>query len=415
MKLARSLLNEKLEKTRSIAITAWDLSNLSPDNCWHLKESRYRSIIDRQYSVRETAGNTYERAQLDGQKTAANWNRDLIDQTDSYRPLVRVPDSVYWTADGDLNGLNSVPANFLKLSAFGGVPGAPEGDFREPDNSLSRNGFDRFVIAAYTIDRTGNYSISDSHFVLAGNSIDGVEVQIRVNDDAPVMTKTIDADESTQTAAGTNFDTSLGYLSKDDKIYVAFGPRDNQNTNFFFTDFTIYRTSHEIKVADFVDDFTGNGSLAAGWEYFWNAPHGWQAGQSLGDLQTGSLSDLDSFQRLQPAGQAGFWTADGDRLEPTMDHPISSDLDERMGSRVPIRDCSFRDDSTGQSVSYRQNGLIGMRLRRIRSPTAASTRLRTAFCGRFVPTNRMASRSVSLSITEPAEIQTVRFRPRGQI
>ncbi len=247
-------------------------------------------------------------------------------------------------------GTNSEPASYLRLGPAGGVPGATSSE-------LVSDQYDRYSIVSYTVDRPGNYSIADSRVELAGSSGDGVEVRVHVNSDAPRVHTATDIDSSnTEAYYRSNFDTSLGYLATGDQIYVAYGGIDDGTYDFFFTDFTIYRTSTDIVVADFVDDYTGNGSLAAGWEYFWNAPHGWQAGQSLGDLQTGSLSDLDSFQRLQPAGQAGFWTADR-RSRGTNNGPSNFIRFGRAYGVPGAHQGMFIPDSTGQSESFVQNGL----------------------------------------------------------
>ena len=237
-----------------------------------------------------------------------NWNSQSvgnlltgsIEEVSSYRPLVKNSETGFWTADGNRGGSN-YPANFAKLGAIGGAPGA-EG---------IPNGFDRYSIASFTIDRTGMYSISNSHFALANNSIDGAEVRVHVNGEPVVLSKQIDKSNATIENETTNFDTTLGYLSKGDKVYVAFGAGNNQVRDFFFTDFTIFRTSAEIVVANFVDDFQ-TGAEPAGWDYLWNAPTGWNTSNSIGDLNSGSINDPSSFVPLRSSGSANLWTADAD-------------------------------------------------------------------------------------------------------
>ncbi len=65
-------------------------------------------------------------------------------------------------------------------------------------------------------------------------------------------------------------------------------------------------------VADYRDDFRAELPLANGWQYLWNAPEGWQAGKSNGDLRTGAVGNPTSYQTLVDAGKV--WTPDGDSV-----------------------------------------------------------------------------------------------------
>ena len=244
-------------------------------------------------------------------KNAGRLDTGSIDNPASYVPLTKDPASGFWTADGDTNGFNSFPAGFLKLRFNGGTPGRPAGSFVDQTGTVVENSLDRYSIASYQIERAGIYSISDSHFTLAGLSVDGVEVRVQINTDAPILKKNIAQTVPNEINNTTNFDTSLGYLAKGDKIYVAFGAGDNIVRDFFFTDFTIFRTSSEMVVADYVDDFRSD-IPEPGWQYLWNAPTGWGSPGGAVDLTTGSISDPDSFVALNQATARSSWTADGD-------------------------------------------------------------------------------------------------------
>jgi acetyl esterase/lipase len=66
-------------------------------------------------------------------------------------------------------------------------------------------------------------------------------------------------------------------------------------------------------VTNYQDDFlptTPTANWDSGWRYFWNAPDGWLADQASGDLATGFVGDIDSYELLlkSPTG----WTGDGD-------------------------------------------------------------------------------------------------------
>ena len=234
-----------------------------------------------------------------------------IEDLTSFRPLSRNPETGYWTPDGDAVGVNSYPANFLKLGLAGGVPGAPtpltQGQGNPSQQSVQN--FDRYAIVAFEVDRTAMYAISDSRFSLAGPSFDGAEVRVFVDAQSAIINKRIQQ-AGPDTSDTTNFDTSLGLLPKGSKVYVAFGAVDNQVRDFFRFDFTIYRTSTEITVADYVDDFD-SATTADGWQYLWNAPEQWEANSALGDLGSGAITDTGSLTPLRSTG-SGIWTADGD-------------------------------------------------------------------------------------------------------
>ena len=281
-------------------------------------------------------------------QSVGNLTTGSIDEVSSYRPLVKNSESGFWTANG-LSSPSKYPANFVKLGAIGGAPGA----------EAIPSGFDRYSIASFTIDRSGMYSISDSRFSLANNSVDGAEVRVHVNGEPLILEKRIDRSNATIANETTNFDTTLGYLGKGDKVYVAFGAGNNQIRDFFFTDFTIFRTSTEIEVANFGDEFQ-TGSTPARWDYLWNAPAGWSSNNSIGDLNSGSINDPSSFLPLRSSAATGIWTADGDS-NGTNNAP-SNFLRLGKGFGVPGAPANLyvqaeQSTSSLQSVPFQQNFL----------------------------------------------------------
>jgi hypothetical protein len=63
-------------------------------------------------------------------------------------------------------------------------------------------------------------------------------------------------------------------------------------------------------VASYRADFSADAPLSEGWEYLWNAPSGWVANASSGDLRSGFIGVPGEYVSLQDAGSV--WTPDGD-------------------------------------------------------------------------------------------------------
>lgn len=134
----------------------------------------------------------------------------------------------HWTADGDLDGLNSAPDYFLRLRPGGGQVGS---GYYSPVLQ------DRFAIAAFTVEHSGQYGIADSFVSVADQSNDGVEVFVHVeNGDRATNAPLIVSGGQTL-----GFDARLGYLAKGDTIYVGFGANQNHKFDSFNTDFSIVR------------------------------------------------------------------------------------------------------------------------------------------------------------------------------
>lgn len=63
-------------------------------------------------------------------------------------------------------------------------------------------------------------------------------------------------------------------------------------------------------VANYRSDYSADAPLAAGWEYLWNAPSGWVANATSGDMRSGFVGVPGEYVPLQDAGSV--WTPDGD-------------------------------------------------------------------------------------------------------
>lgn len=79
------------------------------------------------------------------------------------------------------------------------------------------------------------------------------------------------------------------------------------------TFFAITNAFSQKVVANYKKDFDtkNNTDKASAWKYYWNAPQGWEAGSSTGDLNTGTILDRSSYTLLKATGS--MLTADGDR------------------------------------------------------------------------------------------------------
>ena len=122
----------------------------------------------------------------------------------------------------------NLSAGHLNLSRTGGHPGQGYAT-----NSQSQ---DRYAIAAFDIEHSGFYAITDSFLNLLANTDDGLEVVVSTSANDRSFRTTFTANQS-----GQDFDVSLGNLSKGDTVFVAFGARGNHVRDSFKTDFSIIR------------------------------------------------------------------------------------------------------------------------------------------------------------------------------
>ena len=143
----------------------------------------------------------------------------------------------YWSPDGAAFS-SSFPARYLRLEDNQGHPGATY------NTDLGNK--DRYVIAAYTVENSGRYAIEDSILSTSSSlpSHDGVNLVVHVNNQTPLVDGNDLIAEFNSVAldnGAINFDMDLGYLSKGDTVYVAFGGVDNDTADKFTTDFSITR------------------------------------------------------------------------------------------------------------------------------------------------------------------------------
>jgi hypothetical protein len=97
-------------------------------------------------------------------------------------------------------------------------------------------GIERHAIAAFTVTQDGEYSITDSLISNNNSGSDGVNVKVHVTGGSVTTLETIGTN-----GAG-NFDTSLGFLTAGQIVYVGVGPRANNGADSSNFDFTIRRS-----------------------------------------------------------------------------------------------------------------------------------------------------------------------------
>lgn len=148
---------------------------------------------------------------------------------DSQREVYDPNGDVGWTAGGRLGVSN--------FSYRGGHPG--EG------RDQSKDDIDHYVIAAFQVTKPGRYRIESGWLVRAESRDDlanqAVDLRAWVNSKSDAIEETCNHDGLLQ------FQGDVGWLKKDDWIYVAVGPRDVAYNDRFEWDFAIVRT---------IEDFT---------------------------------------------------------------------------------------------------------------------------------------------------------------
>jgi hypothetical protein len=135
-----------------------------------------------------------------------------------------------WTADGDDNNGNGLPAAFLQLDDDGGHPGWGSGQ------NGGGNDQDRYAIAAYAVPFDGDFSIVDSFLSTGGN---GGSIDVRVFTQRDPLTPVLSMVLPNQANYEVDFDTRVGVLSAGEMIYVALGPNGSASADGFAWDFTI--------------------------------------------------------------------------------------------------------------------------------------------------------------------------------
>ncbi len=157
---------------------------------------------------------------------------------------------------------NSGPVDsmtYASLTSTSGHPGRGEND---PGQSS-----DHFVIVAYDITQTGFYEIVDSEFDAnlssweVNNQNQGQDIRIYVNNTLKQSIQRVDVNNF-------DFDMSLGMLTAGDTVYVAFGPKGSDGSDYFEFDFSIQETSLTT-IASFQLDFQ-TPTPKTQWKYQWN-------------------------------------------------------------------------------------------------------------------------------------------------
>ena len=178
----------------------------------------YRADFNRANNGQSTNWNYFWNA-----PSSADLSTGGLEDRTSYQPLAlttagtRVP-----VAEGDPS------VGHLVLSRSGGHPGQGYTDQTHFQN--------RYAIAAFTVEHSGFYAVSDSFLALTANSSDGLEVVVGTSANDRLIRSTFTTQQSPS-----GFDIDLGNLSQGDTIFVAFGANGDHVRDSFRTDFSIVR------------------------------------------------------------------------------------------------------------------------------------------------------------------------------
>ena len=177
---------------------------------------------------------------------------------------------------------------YASLTSTSGHPGRGEND---PGQSI-----DHFVIVAYDITQAGFYEIVDSEFNASfasweiNNQNQGQDIRIYVNDTLKQGIQRVDV-------SNFDFDMSLGMLTAGDTVYVAFGPKGSDGSDYFEFDFSIQETSLTT-VASFQSNYQTS-TPATQWTYQWS--------------NDGSIDNVSNWAPLSYRGNWAYFrnTTDG--------------------------------------------------------------------------------------------------------
>lgn len=167
------------------------------------------------------------------------WTTGPVGDPTCYKPLQRMANLKL--ADGqtmhDLWGVSAeleTPAHkmvrSLKFSRRHGHPGIG------PLPGSAGRYLPRYAILGYTIqdeEGAGQFRIGDSYLLLSQLDSDGLDLQIHVNDRAPVLVRSI------LPGSVEHFDVQLGDLHPGDTVYIAFGPNGKSYRDGFQFDFSL--------------------------------------------------------------------------------------------------------------------------------------------------------------------------------
>ena len=216
--------------------------------------------------------------------------------TTVYRDLEFAGNPNQWTIDGDLNSNNSFPARALALNRIGGHPGMVG------VNGTGTNLHDRFVIAAYTVNESAVYELTDTFIQSMDSKSDGLEIRVFVNRRAAVESRTVAGGQREY------FDTELGFLRTGDTIYVAAGGRNNPAYDSFRWDFNVVKHEDRLgRVGNFRNDVV-EAPGTTNWSFLWNAPDGWTS-STRGNLTSNPIGRPENYQPL--AKRTSSWNVPG--------------------------------------------------------------------------------------------------------
>lgn len=142
-----------------------------------------------------------------------------------------------WTPDGNTTGNDSNPDRFIRFQSYvagtnsiGLHPGAQPGFDPDGVGPVPTNLVDRYAIAAFTVNSADFYHITDGILWTPGDTSNGVDVWVHVNNGSPVLLGA-SAGNSDTAAQGFQFSYALGDLNPGDTIYVAFGTNGNPGSD----------------------------------------------------------------------------------------------------------------------------------------------------------------------------------------
>jgi hypothetical protein len=161
-----------------------------------------------------------------------------IGDPESYTAMIST--GAMFTADGDGDGGNSTPDNYVRLTSTGGHPGATGASVE----------LDRYSICAYTVSTPGNYFILDSWIDIENINSNGLKVYVHINNDDAIVNKTLNY------GGDKSFNANLGNLLVGDIIYIAIGANGHSSYDGYTMDFGIatdanYEPSTDYYVKDF--------------------------------------------------------------------------------------------------------------------------------------------------------------------
>lgn len=230
--------------------------------------------------------------------SSANGLTGPIDSLNDYE-LLKWNGGSLWTADGDADNNNGVPANYLQMNGSSGHPGRGYSQ-----KETITNDCDRYVISAFQVDIAGYYILHDSWFTTSGSEPNGNEVRVYTSNSPsnPILSTVFMA------VASASFNTKLGYLNAGDTVYVAVGPSVTDGSDSYGIDYSLSLERRAIDLSSScITGLAGTNARAsvvfsspdgivtnADVTLFWKAAGEsfWSGSNSLGAAGVGSLMNV---------------------------------------------------------------------------------------------------------------------------